>query len=408
MAAARPIATPLVLTIAAGCLIAMTTFGVRSSYGLFTLPVTAEFGWGRETYGLALAIQNLIWGAAQPFAGGLADRYGTARVIIGGALIYSLGVALMAVAGTPPMLHLSAGLLTGIGVAATSFAIVMAAFGRKVPPEKRSLVFGIATAASSGGQFVFAPLGQALISSLGWQQTLFWFAAILLLTIPLAFALRGKSEQTDEDSAPMPAMVAFTRAFKNPSYGLLVAGFFTCGFHLAFVTVHMPAYLVQCGLTPAVGAWALALIGLFNIVGSLGSGWLGSRMSKPILLSGIYLGRVVITGLFLLLPVTEWTAYVFAAITGLLWLATVPPTAALVGTFFGPRYIGMLYGTAFLSHQIGSFFGVWLGGLVFDQTGSYDLVWYLGMILGLASAALHLPIAEKRAPNFALASAPAQ
>ncbi|HUV32019.1 MAG TPA: MFS transporter [Devosiaceae bacterium] len=400
--------SPMALVIAAGCVIAMTGFGVRSSMGLFTLPVTEQFGWGRETYALALAIQNLVWGIAQPLAGAVADRYGTARTLAAGAIIYSAGVLIMAYAGTPELLYLGAGVLAGIGIATCSFGIVMAAFGRMVAPEKRSFVYGVATAASSAGQFVFAPLGQAFIESFGWQMALVYFALLLLLIVPLSFALRGKADGPSPDQLDLPFGTALRRAFEHRSFALLVLGFFTCGFHLAFITVHLPAYLAECGLTPAVGSWALALIGLFNIVGSLGSGWLGQRMPKQILLSTIYLGRVVATGLFLLLPVTEVTTLIFAATTGLLWLATVPPTAALVATFFGPRYLGMLYGTAFLSHQIGGFFGVWLGGYVFDRTGSYDLVWYLGILLGLASAAMHLPITEAKAPNFQPALAPAQ
>ncbi|WP_036221599.1 MFS transporter [Maritalea myrionectae] len=396
------IRTPLSFIIIAGCLIAMMSFGVRSTAGLFTLPLTSEFGWSRETWGLAFAVQNLIWGLIQPVAGGFADKHGTAKTLIIGTIIYALGVLLLAYGGTELTLFLGAGLLMGLGIGTASFAVVMAAFGRAVPAEKRSFVFGIATAASSAGQFVFAPVGQQLINGFGWQNALLIFAITLLAIIPLSFFLRGKTEHQADDGRDMPLFETLREAFKHRSYVLLVAGFFVCGFHLAFVTVHMPAYLVQCGLSPTVGSWALALIGLFNIVGSLGAGYLAGRLPKQFLLASIYLSRVVITGLFLLLPITEWTTYVFAAVTGLLWLATVPPTAALVTNFFGPKYMGMLYGFAFLSHQIGSFFGVWLGGVSFDLTGNYDLVWYLGMMIGLLSAALHLPIREKRAPHFAV------
>ncbi|WP_424983021.1 MFS transporter [Maritalea sp. S77] len=408
--ATTPAATarnPLTLIIISGCLIAMMSFGVRSTAGLFTLPLTSEFGWSRETWGLAFAVQNLIWGLIQPIAGGFADKHGTAKTLIIGTIIYSLGVLLLAYGGTELTLFLGAGLLMGLGIGTASFAVVMAAFGRAVPAEKRSFVFGIATAASSAGQFVFAPVGQQLINGFGWQNALLIFAITLLAIIPLSFFLRGKTEHQEDDGRDMPLFETLREAFKYRSYVLLVAGFFVCGFHLAFVTVHMPAYLVQCGLSPTVGSWALALIGLFNIVGSLGAGYLAGRLPKQFLLASIYLSRVVITGLFLLLPISEWTTYIFAAITGLLWLATVPPTAALVTNFFGPKYMGMLYGFAFLSHQIGSFFGVWLGGVSFDLTGNYDLVWYLGMMIGLLSAALHLPIREKRADHFA-AIAPGQ
>ena len=397
-------AIPLPLIILAGCIIAAIGFGTRGSMGLFTLPMTADLGLSRQEWGMAMAIQNLAWGIAQPFAGGLADRYGTARVISAGAVIYGGGVILMAFSPTAPMLYLTAGVITGIGIAVASFSVVMAAFGRSVPPEKRSFVFGVATAASSLGQFIFAPLGQAFITNFGWQMALVYLGGMLLLFIPLSVALRGRTEnQTGQ--ADLPFMEALAKAWGYGSYKLLVIGFFVCGFHLAFVTVHMPAYLVQCGLSPEVGSWSIAVIGLFNIVGSLLSGYLGGRLPKQLLLASIYFSRAVAIALFVFLPVTELSAYIFAATLGLLWLSTVPLTAGLVSLFFGARYLGMLYGIAFLSHQIGSFVGVWLGGYVFDQTGSYAIVWYLGIILGLASAAVHLPIRERGAPAFQAAAA---
>jgi len=360
--ATRSIARPLLLLIVAGCVIAAVTNGIRTSFVLFTLPMTADLGVSREAWGMAMAIQNLAWGIAQPFAGGLADRFGTAKVIVVGILIYALGLVLMMLSPSGSMLSLSAGVVVGIGIATSSFSIVMAAFGRNVPQEKRSLVFGIATAASSFGQFAFAPLGQAFISNFGWQSALLYFAAILMLVI----------------------------------------GFFVCGFHIAFINVHMPAYLVQCGLPPEAGGWSIAIIGLFNIVGSLLSGYLGGRLPKQLLLATIYFTRAVAIGLFVLFPVTEVTAYLFSAAMGLLWLSTVPLTAGLVSLFFGARYMGLLYGMAFLSHQLGSFTGVWLGGFAYDHTGSYSIVWYLGILLGLGSAALHLPIRERSDQSFQL------
>ncbi len=400
LAATRSSGLPLAVIIAAGCVIAAIGFGTRGAFGLFTLPVTADLGLTREQWGMAMAVQNLAWGIAQPFAGGLADRYGAGRVLALGGLVYAAGVLWMAFSPTAELMLLSAGLVTGIGIAIASFGVVMAAFGRVVPAEKRSIVFGIATAASSAGQFLFAPLGQGFISAFGWQMALVWLAAILLLIIPLSAALRGRAESRP-GQADLPFMQALAHAWGHGSYRLLVIGFFVCGFHLAFINVHMPAYLVQCGLTPEVGSWTIAVIGLFNVAGSLLSGWLGGRFPRQLLLAAIYFSRAVAIGLFLLIPVSELTAYAFAAAMGLLWLSTVPLTAGLVGLFFGPRYLGMLYGIAFLSHQIGSFVGVWLGGLVFDQTGSYSLVWYLGILLGLASAAVHLPITERTAPGFA-------
>lgn len=404
LAERRHAAPPLIVLLIAGCVIAAVTNGIRTSFGLFTLPVTADLGLTRESWGMAMAIQNLAWGLAQPFAGGLADRYGTARVIAGGLVVYALGMALMIVSPDGSMMALSAGVLVGVGIAASSFSIVMAAFGRHVPQEKRAMIFGIATAASSFGQFLFAPIGQGFISAFGWATALLYLAMILAMALPLALALRGRAASVP-GVADMGFMQALARAWGHGSYRLLVVGFFVCGFHLAFINVHMPAYLVQCGLSPDVGSWAIAVIGLFNVVGSLLSGWLGSRLPKQLLLATIYFSRAVAIGLFVLFPVTEVTTYLFAAAMGVLWLSTVPLTAGLVSLFFGPRYMGMLYGLAFLSHQVGSFVGVWLGGYVFDATGSYSLMWYLGILLGLGSAAIHLPIREVGATQFHLRNA---
>ncbi len=395
---------PLPLVIFAGCIIAAIGFGTRGSFGLFTLPVTEDLGLSREQWGMAMAIQNLVWGIAQPFAGGMADRYGSARVLAVGGVIYALGVLGMAFSPDTLTMTITAGVVTGVGIAIASFGVVMAAFGRVVPAEKRSFVFGIATAASSAGQFIFAPLGQGFINAFGWQMALVWIAMLLLLIIPLSVALRGRTESVP-GQADLPFMQALSRAWGYGSYRLLVIGFFVCGFHLAFINVHMPAYLVQCGLSPEVGSWTIAVIGLFNIVGSLASGWLGTRLPKQLLLASIYFLRAITIAAFLLIPVSEVTAYAFAAMMGLLWLSTVPLTAGLVTLFFGPRYMGMLYGIAFLSHQIGSFVGVWLGGYVYDATGAYDLVWYLGIILGLASAAIHIPINERTDGSFAVRTA---
>lgn len=396
------IVVPLLVLVIAGCLIAAVTNGIRTSFGLFTLPMSTELGFSRESWGLAMAIQNLAWGIAQPFAGGLADRYGTARVIVGGMVVYAIGIVLMVHSTDGTMLSLTAGVIVGVGIAASSFSLVMAAFGRHVPQEKRAMIFGIATAASSFGQFAFAPIGQAFITEFGWSTALLYLAAILALAIPLTLALRGRAVSVPGE-ADMPFMQALARAWGHGSYKLLVIGFFVCGFHIAFINVHMPAFLVQeCGLSPEIGSWSIAVIGLFNIIGSLLAGYLGGRLPKQLLLATIYFTRAVAIGLFVLFPVTELTAYIFAAAMGLLWLSTVPLTAGLVSLFFGPRYMGMLYGLAFFSHQLGSFAGVWLGGYAFDATGSYAIVWYAGIILGLASAAIHLPIRERVAKSFLL------
>jgi len=395
----RP-AVPLLVLIIAGCMIAAIGNGVRTSFGLFTLPMTGDLGLSREGWGMAMAIQNLAWGIAQPFAGAFADRVGTGRTVAAGAAIYALGVLGMAFSPDAGMLTITAGIVTGVGIAICSFSVVMAAFGRAVPPEKRSLIFGVATAASSFGQFAFAPISQGFINAFGWHSALLYMAMALLMIIPLSYALRGRTENTT-GQADLPFMQALAKAWGHGSYRLLVIGFFVCGFHLAFINVHMPAYLVQCGLSPEVGSWTIAVIGLFNIAGSLLAGYYGGRLPKQLLLASIYFLRAIAIGLFLLFPVTEITAYTFAAAMGLLWLSTVPLTAGLVSLFFGARYMGMLYGMAFLSHQLGSFVGVWLGGFVYDQTGSYSLVWYLGIVLGLGSAALHIPINERSAPSFA-------
>lgn len=399
-ASARSVAVPLIVLVVAGCVIAAITNGIRTSIGLFTLPMTADLGLSREAWGMAMAIQNLVWGIAQPFAGAIADRHGTGRVIVVGLLAYAAGLVLMVVSPNVWLLTLSAGILSGVGIAASSFSIVMIAFGRSVPPEKRSLIFGVATAASSFGQFIFAPIGQGFISAFGWQSALVYLAIFLVLALALTFALRGRTENST-GVADLPFMEALARAWGYGSYRLLVIGFFVCGFHLAFINVHMPAYLVQCGLTPEVGSWSIAIIGLFNILGSLSAGYLGSRLPKQLLLASIYFSRAVAIGLFMIFPVTPLSAYLFSAAMGFLWLSTVPLTAGLVTLFFGARYMGMLYGVAFFSHQLGSFVGVWLGGYVYDTTGSYSLVWYLGILLGLGSAAVHLPIRELAAPRFA-------
>src|SRR5437868_3354411 len=398
-APARSAAVPLIVLVIAGCIIAAVVNGVRNSFGLFTLPVTSGLGISRETWALAIAIQNLAWGITQPFAGGFADRYGTGRVIAVGLVVYAIGLVLCAVSPSGTVLYFTAGIVSGAGFATCSFSIVMAAFGRAVPHEKRSLIFGVATAASSFGQFIFAPISQVFITLYGWQSSFVWLAAFVFGVLPLTFALRGRAE-TQTGQADLPFMQAIARAWGYGSYRLLVIGFFVCGFHLAFISVHLPAYLVQCGLPPETASWSLAVIGLFNIAGSLLSGYLGGRVPKQLLLASIYLGRAIAFALFMLLPVTSASAYIFSAAIGLLWLSTVPLTAGLVTLFFGARYMGMLYGIAFFSHQLGSFMGAWLGGVVYDATGSYSIMWYLGIMLGLGAAALHLPIKELASGSF--------
>ncbi len=395
---------PIGVIVFCGCLIGIVSFGARAGFGLFLTPISTELGWGREVFALSIAIQNVVWGAAQPFAGMLADKYGSGRVLVLGALIYAGGVALMAYSSEPWQMHMTAGVVVGLGTAFASFMIVMATMARKVTPRWRTLVMGIATASGSIGQFTMVPLGQSFLKAYGWHTALLLLAAILLIVIPLASTVTGKG-------APAPGMrdqtvrEAFGEAFGHKSYNLLVAGFFVCGFHVAFILVHMPAYIADKGLPPETGATALAFVGLFNIVGSLGAGYVGGKFSKKYSLAAIYLLRSAAIALFVLLPVSTLTVYVFAAAMGLLWLSTVPLTSGLVAQFFGMRYMAMLFGVVFFSHQVGSFVGVWLGGRLYDAYGTYDVVWWLSVALGIAAAIVHLPIREAPAPRLAAAPA---
>jgi predicted MFS family arabinose efflux permease len=393
--------TPLVV-IAAGCLLALLSFGIRSSFGLFLAPMSADFGWGREVFAVAIAIQNLLWGLSQPVAGALADRYGAGRVLTVGALIYAGGLWLMAGASTPGMLTLSAGVLVGVGVAGASFAIVLAAFARLMPEDKRSWALGIGTAAGSAGQFFVVPLGQSFISAYGWSTALTLFAVLALVMVPCAAALAGRS---DRGGLHQSVGGALKEAFAHPSYNLLTLGFFVCGFHVAFIQIHLPAYITDKGLDAGLAAWALAIVGAANIVGALGAGMLGGRYSKKYLLSLLYFARAVAIALFVLLPISEASVLVFAAVIGLLWLSTVPLTSGLVAQFFGTRHMAMLFGIVFFSHQVGSFLGVWLGGYFFDLTGSYDLVWWASVALGVLAALVHWPIREEAVTRLARAGA---
>ena len=394
-AARRTAALPLVIV--AGCLIALFSNGPRTVMGLFLAPMTDAHGWSRETFALAIAVQNIMWGLGQPVAGAIADRWGAGRVLAGGGVLYAAGLALMSWAPTPLWLHVSAGVLTGVGVAAASFYIVLAALARRVPAEKRTIVFGIGMAASSMGQFLFAPLGQTLIQTFGWADALLVLGAMMLAIPFFAIALAGRPGPAGEAVREQTLRQALSEAFAHRSYLLLTAGFFVCGFHIAVILTHLPPYIVDKGLDPRIGAWSLALVGLFNVVGSLASGWIGQHYSKPIFLALIYLGRAVAIALFVLLPVTPLTVLAFAGIMGLLWLSTVAPTSGLVAVMFGPKYMGTLVGIVFVSHQVGAFLGVWLGGRLYDETGSYDIVWWLGVALGVFAAIVHWPIQERPA-----------
>ncbi len=383
----------------AGCLVALIGFGPRASSGLFQIPMTGEYGWGRDVFGLAIAVQNLLWGVGQPFAGAIADRFGTLRVLMVGAVLYALGLVVMAYATTPGLLHLGGGVLVGFGLSGCSFNLVLGAFSKLLPEKWRPLAFGAGTAAGSFGQFFYPPIGSALIESFGWQSTLLVFAASVLLILPLSIPLatRPKAEAAAGENvvANQSIAQALSEAFRHRSFVLLTLGFFTCGFQLAFITVHLPAYLKDANLPLWVGGWTLAVIGLANAAGSLTSGWLSTRMAKRWILAWIYLGRSIAIAVFILVPPSPTSAILFGLVIGLFWLSTIPPTSSLVMLMFGTRYMAMLYGFAFFSHQVGGFLGVWLGGVLYEAYGNYDLVWWLSVALGLASAAINLPIVER-------------
>ena len=398
--------TPVVI-IACGCLMAILTFGPRSTFGFFLQPLSVELGVGRDVFALAVAIQNLLWGAAQPFAGAIADRFGTLRSLWVGAVLYAAGLVLMAYSTTTGMLTLSAGVLIGFGLAGASFTIVLSAFGKLLPEDWRSFAFGAGTAAGSFGQFLFSPLAVALIGAVGWHTTLIVFALIVLICLPLSLAVATPAQDSAGSGTLRPQSFrdALGEAFGHSSYLLLVLGFFTCGFHVAFITTHLPPYLLDKGLEPKWGGWVIAFIGLFNIIGSITAGGLGNKLPKRYLLSAIYFLRAVAIAGFMLFPVTPLSAMLFGAAMGILWLSTVPLTSALVALMFGVRYMATLFGFVFFSHQVGAFIGVWLGGYLYERTGSYDVVWWLGVALGIFAALVNLPIRER--PVTRLAGAPA-
>jgi len=380
-----------------GAAIVMLSMGIRHGFGLWLLPITAEQGWTRETFAFAIAIQNLAWGVFGIFAGMLADRFGAFKVLVAGAVLYALGLVGMALAQTSFLFVLTTGLLIGAAQAGTTFAVIYGVIGRQVPAERRSWAMGVAAAAGSFGQFLLVPVEGWLILSFGWQEALLILAAVVLLIAPLAWGLRepvlgaGGAPVVREQSI----MQALREAARYRSFQLLMAGYFVCGFQVVFIGVHLPSYLKDFGLAPHVASYALALIGLFNVFGTYIAGALGQRLAKRKILAFIYLARSVAITLFLLAPLTPASVYVFAAVMGLLWLSTVPPTNALVAQIFGVAHLSMLGGFVFFSHQIGSFLGVWLGGLLYDQTGSYDVVWLLAIGLGVLAAMVNLPINEQ-------------
>lgn len=387
---------PAVIIVSA-CLVALVGFGLRSSFGLFLEPMSLTRGWGREVFAFALALQNLVWGLGQPVAGALADRYGAARTLFTGGLLYAAGIALMTVSDTPLSIALSGGVIVGLGLAGASFTVVLAAVGRLVSEQRRSVALGVTTAAGSFGQFVFAPLGQSFISGYGWMTALLLLAIIALIMPLFSPPLASRSGAPDAGEREVGFAEAMRIAAGHRSYWLLIAGFFVCGFHVAFITVHLPPYLADLAIAGEVAAWTLAAIGLFNVIGSFTSGLLGARYSRRWLLSALYASRALVIALFLVAPKTPAMILLFGAAMGLLWLSTVPLTSGLVVVMFGTRYMGTLFGVVFLSHQIGAFLGIWLGGWIYESTGSYDAMWWLAILLGILAALVHLPIVESKA-----------
>ncbi|KQS67996.1 MFS transporter [Rhizobium sp. Leaf371] len=393
------------LILVSGSLVAMLTFGPRSAMGFFQLPMLADLGWDRTTFGLAMALQNLCWGLSQPFFGAMADKYGTWRVLALSGALYATGLIVMAFATAPVWLHVGGGVLVGLAVGAGSFGTVLSAFARNVTPEQRSMAFGIGTAAGSAGMFLFAPLSQGLVSAFGWSDSLVYLGLMMLVVPLVAIPLRGNATSGSQKQSVYKQSIgeALKEALGHKSYLLLVSGFFVCGYQIAFITAHFPAYIGDIGIDARYAVIALALIGFFNVIGSLSAGVIGQRYSKPYLLSLIYIGRSIIVAAFLLLPQSPLSVILFAIAMGLLWLSTVPPTNALVAIMFGTRHLGLLGGIVFLSHQLGSFLGVWMGGYLYDHFGSYDPVWWIGVALGLAAAVVNWPIEEKAVTRPAMA-----
>ncbi|MDT8991024.1 MFS transporter [Curvibacter sp. APW13] len=380
--------------LACGAIIVTLSMGIRHGIGLWLLPITQAQGWTREHFAFAIAIQNLAWGFCGIFAGMLADRFGAARVIMGGSVLYALGLSGMATSTTPVLFALTTGVLIGAAQAGTTYAVVYGVIGRNVSAEKRSWAMGVAAAAGSFGQFLMVPTEGFLISTLGWQEALVALSAACLLMIPVALGLRESSQSLARSNAQQSVWQALKEAFKYPSFQLLMAGYFVCGFQVVFIGVHMPSYLKDKGLSPQVASYALALIGLFNVFGTYAAGALGQKLAKRHILAFIYFGRAVAISLFLLAPLSPTSVYLFAAVMGVLWLSTIPPTNAVIAQIFGVAHLSMLGGFVFFSHQIGSFMGVWLGGYLYDRTGSYDVVWYMAIALGVFAALVNLPVRE--------------
>ena len=393
---AQPQSLSTAQVLACGAVIVTLSMGIRHGFGLWLQPITQAQSWTRETFAFALAIQNLVWGITGVFAGMLADRFGAFRVIVVGALLYALGLVGMAYADTPLLFSLSTGVLIGMAQAGTTYAVIYGVIGRQVAADKRSWAMGVAAAAGSFGQFLMVPTEGFLINHFGWQQALVFLGVTALLMAPLAWGLREPSFAGGGSSVPRDQSIlqALREAFRYPSFRFLMAGYFVCGFQVVFIGVHMPSYLKDHGLSPQVASYSLALIGLFNVFGTYAAGVLGQKMPKKYILAFIYMARAVVITVFLLVPLSPTSVYIFSAVMGVLWLSTVPPTNATVAQIFGVAHLSMLGGFVFFSHQIGSFMGVWLGGYLYDRTGSYDIVWYIAIALGVLAALINLPVRE--------------
>ncbi len=381
------------LVLVSGAMVLFLSLGIRQSYGLFLKPISEALGGGRATFAFAIAIQVVMWGLAQPLLGPVADRLGVGRIVAAGGLLIAAGTAMVAWATGQAALVIGLGILVGTGVGCASFAMVLTAVARRYPPEKRTLAFGICTAVGSFGMFAMVPIGQMLQARLAWDGALLVMAVLALAILPLAWPLAGRPQAQAAGGQSLGQ--ALGEALRHHGFWLLCGGYFVCGFHVTFIATHLPAYLVDRTLSFSTAAWALSLIGLFNVLGSLLAGMLGQRFRKKYLLSAIYVARSMVILGFIMLPLSATSAYIFAAVIGVLWLSTVPLTTGLVGQIFGVRYLGTIGGLVFLSHQLGSFAGVWLGGYLFDATGSYDVVWWLSIALGLFAAILHYPIDDR-------------
>jgi MFS family permease len=398
--------TPILI---AGCTILMISFAIRASFGIFQIPIATEFGWPRADFSTAIAIQNLAWGIGQPVFSAFGERFGDRKTIVLGALLYALGLVLSAYAITPGQ-HQALAILVGFGIAGTGFGIILPLIGRAASPEKRSLTLGIGSAIGSAGQVFGPPAAEALLQVMSWQSVFLVFAGVILSTLLILPWLRAPAKAQARSEPDEPMLTVVTRAFRDPTYTLIFLGFFSCGYQLGFITAHFPAFITEvCGpidpagmlagigiaTTSALGAFAIAVIGIANIGGSVLAGWMGGRFPKKYLLAAIYTGRTIASAIFILLPMTPTTVVVYSAAMGAMWLATVPLTSGLVGHIYGMRYMGTLYGFVFLSHQIGSFIGIWLGGRLYDLNGNYTLVWWVGVGVGAFSAIIHLPIRER-------------